>query len=222
MENSKPPGVENEPTITPDLAVNERFPEEAFECPHCGQLLAPTCRVCVSCKLPIDPARVQRQQAAKLEAAEAPVAPPEPPPVRFSWRMFFAVLAVTWLASALVVALAGLMVGQLLMSGVQLGTALWVFFDARQKLIRKPLRWAVGSLILWIIIFPWYLVRRRELDASCPFVEAESGPFTKAMLLVIFIFFMIALIVALMGGPASKGSKGKDGLTVVLAPGDKP
>jgi hypothetical protein len=186
-------------------------------------LLAPTCRVCVSCKLPIDPARIQRQQAAKQEA-EIPVAPPEPPPVRFSWTMFFAVLAASWFVSTVVLRFAGLMAGQLIMSGVQIASAVWVFSDARRKLIRKPLRWAIGSLILWVVIFPWYLVRRRKLKAPCPFVESENGPFTKVMILVIFIFFLIAIVVSLLGGPGSKDFKKfekKSGLTVMLAPQER-
>ena len=42
------------------------FPTEAFQCPACGQLLAPSCRVCVSCKHTINPAEIiqQPQQAA--------------------------------------------------------------------------------------------------------------------------------------------------------------
>ena len=68
------------------------FPDEAFECPYCGQMLAPSCRVCVSCKLPIDPARIQR----KREEAEAAAieAKPELPRVRFNWSILLAVLGV--------------------------------------------------------------------------------------------------------------------------------
>ena len=220
MEDSKSIGFGDEPLGASGSAADTGFPDEPFECPYCGQMLAPSCRVCVSCKLPIDPSRIQRSQAPEPEAVVAS-APPEEPPVRFSWTMFFAVLAASWVGSTMVIHFAGLMVGQLIMSAVQLLSAIWVFFDARQKLIRKPLRWAIGSLILWIVIFPWYLVRRQKLNAPCPFVESESGPFTKVMLLVIFIFFMVGILVSRYGGTAFKSVEGKDGGTSVLSPKKK-
>jgi hypothetical protein len=220
MENPKSPGFGNGWGGAPAPSANPDFPEEAFECPYCGQMLAPSCRVCVSCKLPIDPSRIQRSRAPEPEAVVAS-APPEEPPVRFSWTMFFAVLAASWVGSTVVLHFAGLIVGQLIMSAVQLLSAIWVFFDARQRLIRKPLRWAVGSLILWIVIFPWYLIRRKKLNAPCPFVESESGPFTKVMLLVVFIFFMVGMLVSRYGGPAFKSVEGKDSQTPVLSPRKK-
>lgn len=175
------------------------FPDEAFECPQCGQLLAPSCRVCVSCKRPIHPAEIRRTSAVEL-AAEVPTSKPVPP-VRFSWRMFFAVLAVSWAMTAVALRFLGLDVGRVAMSGLQLISAAWVFLDARQKRIPKALRWGVGSLILWIVIFPWYLVRRRSLEAPCPFVEAESGPFTRVMILMVIIFFLLAILVSTFIGP---------------------
>jgi hypothetical protein len=220
MEDSKSTGFSEEPFGASGSVADPGFPDEPFECPYCGQLLAPTCRICVSCKLPIDPARIHRSRAPEPEAVEA-IAPPEEPPVRFSWTMFFAVLAAAWVSSTVVLHFAGLVAGQLIMSGVQLLSAIWVFFDARQKLIRKPLRWAVGSLILWIVIFPWYLLRRQKLNAPCPFVEAESGPFTKVMLLVIFILFMVGMLASRYGGTAFKSVEGKDGQTLVFSPKKK-
>jgi hypothetical protein len=183
------------------------FPDEVFECPYCGQLLAPSCRVCVSCKLPIDPARIQRKAEA-VAAAAAVEAKPEPPPVRFSWPIFFAVAGVSWLAAVIALGFLGLVGAQLLMSGAQIFSAVWVFWDARQKMVRKPLRWAVGSLLLWLIFFPWYLARRKKLDAPCPFVESESGPFTRVMILAVFIFFLVGIIVSLVSGPAPKSKPG--------------
>ncbi len=193
MESSNLPGGAG-------TLANADFPDEAFECPYCGQMLAASCRVCVSCKLPIDPARIQRKFAAQPATAISE-AGPEPAPVRFSWRIFLGVLAATWLIAVMAVAFLGVEKAQMAMSGVQLLTAMWVFWDARGKLIRKPLRWAVGTLILWIVIFPWYLARRQKLDAPCPFVEAESGPFTRVMLLAIFIIFLAGIIVTLVAGP---------------------
>ena len=39
-------------------AAEPAFPTEPFACPYCGQMLGPGCRVCVACKAPIDPARI--------------------------------------------------------------------------------------------------------------------------------------------------------------------
>ena len=50
MENDKP--VEPESVATENHLSVERFPTEPFPCPSCGQLLAPSCRVCVACKEP--------------------------------------------------------------------------------------------------------------------------------------------------------------------------
>ena len=175
------------------------FPEEAFECPYCGQMLAPSCRVCVSCKLPIDPARIQRR--AEQAAAAAVESRPDVPPVRFSWKYFVGVLIATWAMAVMALGFLGAEKAQVVMSGVQLLTSVWVFWDARRKMIRRPLRWAVGTLILWVVIFPWYLARRQKLEAPCPFVESQSGPFTRVMLLVIFIIFLAGIIITLVGPP---------------------
>jgi hypothetical protein len=48
-------------------------------------------------------------------------------------------------------------------------TAIWVGYDARKfdwagsGLARTPFEWAIGCLALWILIFPVYLVRRRQV-----------------------------------------------------------
>ena len=179
--------------------------------------VAPTCRVCVSCKLPIDPARILGQRPAALEAAVVS-APPEEPPVRFSWKVFFAVLGIAWVLFATVTLTAGISWAYLMINALQPVAAVWVFWDARRKLIRKPLRWALGCIILWVVMLPWYLVRRQKLNAPSPFVESESGPFIKVMLLLIFIFFMISLIASKLGIRDLTSLENQDGKTVVLPP----
>ena len=198
-----PPGFGDDSPRAAGALSEPEFPDEPFECPSCGQLLAPSCRVCVACKQPINPAAVQKSHPVDLRL-QIPEIEPQLPPVRFPWRMFFYILALSWVVSTVAVHFLGLMEGQVAISGLQLLSAIWVFFDARQQAIPKPLRWGVGSLILWIVIFPWYLVRRRTPKAPCPFVESESGPFVRVMLLVIFVFFLIAIIVSLLGGSAAK------------------
>ena len=54
-------------TVDSPAAVAE-FPSEPFQCPACGQLLAPACRVCVACKHTIDPAEIARPQEVALPA----------------------------------------------------------------------------------------------------------------------------------------------------------
>ncbi len=195
METSNP--------LNAGTAGGSGFPDEAFECPYCGQLLAPTCRVCVSCKLPIDPARIQRSVPVAPESLPV-LTKPEPAPVRFSWPIFFAVLGASWVIAVVVMRFFGLEKAQFIMSGVQIVAAIWVFFDARQKTIRKPMRWALGSLLLWLIFFPWYLARRLRPEAPSPFVESESGPFTRVMILAIFILFLVGVIVTVISGPVAK------------------
>ena len=47
-------------------------------------------------------------------------------------------------------------------------TTLWVWADARGRdwsgddLANRPWKWIVGSLCLWMLVFPLYLVRRRR------------------------------------------------------------
>lgn len=60
----------------------------------------------------------------------------------------------------------------LVIVAVLIGTSFWVYFDAKSIGIKKgqvtgfadmaPGSWAVGCLILWIIFFPFYLMKRGE------------------------------------------------------------
>ena len=56
---------------------------------------------------------------------------------------------------------------------VVLGTAIWVDQDARKLVAsgatkaqlggNSPLTWGIATILLWIIVFPWYLVNRGEV-----------------------------------------------------------
>lgn len=87
------------------------------------------------------------------------------------------------------------------MGGAQSLAGLWVLFDALQRRIARPMRWAVGSMLLPIVVFPWYLARRSKPKASVPFVEAEMGPVTRFLLLALLVFFLVSLIFYLVQGP---------------------
>jgi len=81
------------------------------------------------------------------------------------------------------------------MGGVVLVTSAWVFCDAHDKLLPKPLRWGLLSLLVWIVVFPWYLARRRDPVARCPFIEASSSSRLLLALLVISVLQGIVIIV---------------------------
>lgn len=77
--------------------------------------------------------------------------------------------------------------------GVELAASAWVYYDAHARRIPRPLRWGLGSLLLWILIFPWYLSRRRTPEAPCPFVEAEVGPITRFLLVILLTIILGSL-----------------------------
>ncbi len=187
--------------VTPDSSVQvAEPPTEPFACPACGQMLAPSCRVCVACKRVIDPAEIARAQF--LQAAPAPVESVRPklPPVRFSWPFFFLVFGVSCF---LVVILQGLWTDQqrvlLVMGGLQTLAGVWVFFDALHHGVPKPLRWSIGSMLLPLVIFPWYLSRRRTPQAPVPFLE--GGPVIRLVILALLLFFLANLIFYFVQGP---------------------
>jgi len=177
------------------------FPSEPFQCPACGQLLAPACRVCVACKHPINPAEIARPQEMALAAGPAPGTEPRPEPVRYPWRIFFAVLGISFFLALVFEGLWGEQKAQLAMGGAQALAGVWVFFDAVRQRIPRPLRWAVGSMVLPVIIFPWYLARRRMLQSPVPFVEAEVGPVTRFLLFALLIFILARLIFYIVQNP---------------------
>src|SRR5438034_7671280 len=81
-------------------ASGAAFPDEAFPCPACGQMLGPLCRVCVACKQPIDPAQIKAAsaRAPQLQPFEAQ---PATGNVRFPWLLFSVLLLVRILAAQL-------------------------------------------------------------------------------------------------------------------------
>ncbi len=181
---------QSQPPLPPPESATS---EEPFPCPACGQMLAPSCRVCVACKHPIDPAVTVRLQPSQ--------APPPPPaaaqpilPVKFPWRMFLLVLAAWIVIAEGVLEILGLARGQLALGGVQILTSIWVFYDAQHKGLPKPLRWGLGSILLWPIVFPWYLARRKRVEAACPFIEGPTSGAMRALLLLLLLvlFFLLA------------------------------
>lgn len=192
----------NAETADTSASVAE-FPSEPFQCPACGQLLAPACRVCVACRKPIDFGAVGRPTEVVLPPTPALGTEPPPEPVRFPWRIFFAVLGISF---GIAFVLEALWQGQeqnvsMVMQGIQMLAGLWVFFDAMRRHLPRPLRWALGSMLLPVIVFPWYLARRNKPQSPVPFVEAEVRPVTRFLLIALLLFFLACLIFYIVEGP---------------------
>jgi hypothetical protein len=179
-----------EDIATDKPSPEDQFPGEPFPCPACGQLLAPSCRVCVACHHSIDPAEIRKPQTPV--AVETPVER-EPEPVRFSWRSFLRVFVIWVVGGTLVQRFMPPLRAQLVLGGVQILCSFWVLFDALQKHLPRPFRWGMGTLLLWPIIFPWYLARRNYPLRPCPFIEARVKPTTIAAL-----FILLAVLVYVM------------------------
>jgi len=180
---------------TPSLPAG--FPAEAFPCPNCEQLLAPTCRVCVACKQPIDPAEIKLPVLELLKArAQATRSAPR---VYFPWGLFFALLIVRLLVLITTTRLWGVAKAEVLVGGLEIITSAWIFYDAPRRHIAKSLRWFLGSLFLWVVFFPWYLVRRRAPETPCPLIEAEARPLTLVLILLLLLFFLLGIIALTMG-----------------------
>ncbi len=179
----------------------EAASDEPFACPACGQMLASTCRICVACKQPVDPALIQRPLPPAPESGAEQELPVELPPVQFSWAVFFSVLS-AWLFAAIVTQrFLGPEISQYVLGGIVILCSAWVFYDAQQKGLAKPLRWGIGVMLLWIVVFPWYLVRRRTPEAPCPFVEGEASPLARVLLFVVMAFLLLGIAILVFKGP---------------------
>lgn len=170
---------------------NNAFPSEPFPCPACGQMLAAACRVCVSCRRAINPAEIGRPElGTELRRSDAPLEAAES--VRFPWRIFWLVLSVSWLAAVIILLVSGPEKTRLLFGAVPLISAVWVVFDGARRRVTVPLRWGLGTLMLWPVFLPWYLARRKTPQARCPFVE---GPGMPILLMVVLAVNLLTLLV---------------------------
>jgi hypothetical protein len=188
IEHDKP--YELESSASDNRPSDEQFPTEPFPCPACGQLLAPSCRVCVACHQVIDPTAIRQPGVAP---AVGKPARRELEFVRFPWRTFLIVFGIWVVGATLVQRYMPPLKAQLVLGGVQILCSFWVLFDALGKRLPRPLRWGMGTLLLWPIIFPWYLARRNRPRQPCPFIEARVNPITLAVLLILLaaLFYLL-------------------------------
>jgi hypothetical protein len=173
--------------------ASSAFPSEVFPCPACGQLLAPSCRVCVACKQPIDPAKINLTPVP-VSLAEAAPAQSIIATVRFPWPLFLALLLIRILLAGLAERGWGLLKAELVLGAIEMICAVWVFYDANRIGAPRPFRWALGTVFLWPIVFPWYLVRRKMPRALCPFVEGIGLPIVLLALVAIGVLFALLKI----------------------------
>ena len=183
-----------------EASANSAFPDEPFPCPACGQMLAPTCRVCVACKRPVDPTQIARPESVAA-GTEPEAIQPQIERVPFPWLILLFVLVIWFFTASVVLRFLSPVNSQIAMISLVVLSSIWVFYDARERRVPKPLRWGVGCLLLWIVFFPWYMARRRTPEAACPFIEAERGPLVRALLIALLVFFLVSVLLVVLKGP---------------------
>lgn len=216
-----PPGQTTAPVAEAASGSNDGhtasgFPSEPFPCPYCGQMLAPTVRVCVACRHSIHPRDIVVLPATPPPSAAAPPqargprfawmtpAPPRPGEVQrvqFSLPTFLMVLAIALGIATLALKVLGPVKSQYVMPGLVLFSSIWVYLDAYHRKLPKPLQWAIGSLLVWIVVFPWYIARRRLPNAACPLIEMDSRRFFRAILVLLFVGFLFSVLLQYLRGP---------------------
>jgi hypothetical protein len=181
------------------LGTLNRAAEEPFACPVCGQMLGPGSRICAVCKAPVDPSEI-KGPAPRIEPSPLSPTPTPLERARFPWKLFALLLLARLAVAASANRYLGLSRTFLLLGVFEILCGVWVGYDAIQRGVPKPFRWGLGSALLWILVFPWYLTRRRMPWASCPFIEAEAGPVTRAVFFALVVFFLLSVLAVITKG----------------------
>lgn len=176
-------------------------PPEPFACPHCGQMLAPECRVCVACRQPIEIDKIGDGGRTDLLQPQADTLPSKSVRSHFSWAIFFVILAAALVLMSVAIRLIGLEASRLVFVGIMFICAGWVFYDARFKGIPRPWRWSIMTLFFWIVFFPWYLGRRRTPESPCAVMESPTSVFFRALFWFVLILLFLTLLAALVKSP---------------------
>lgn len=180
------------------------YPSEPFACPACGQMLAPNVRVCVACKEPIDPARIQRQRVPQPAVVAAAPAAKALQTVRFPWPIFFMVLVASMLLFGALLEMLTQEHAQMVMAGMEILVGIWVIQDAVAHKIPCPFRWGLAAMLIHVVFLSWYIGRRRTPQLPCPFVESKVSPFSRYLLLALMVFFLLSAVMYLLQGPLPK------------------
>jgi hypothetical protein len=187
----------------PNLVGAISPPAEPFPCPNCGQMLAPTCRVCVACRQPIDfgqiaPVQIFPPAVPTLEGESLPQAIGH---AHFSWPIFLIVLIAALSLVSVAIHFLGVQTTQLVFVGIAFVCAGAVYLDAHSRKIPRAWRWSIMTLFFWIAFFPWYLSRRRFPHSPCPIIEAETSILFRALIWFIVIMLFLSFIAAMLKGP---------------------
>jgi hypothetical protein len=174
---------------------------EPFACPHCGQMLAPTCRVCVACGEHIEPAEILRIEGRFNGQPSSESQRPTGQRAQFSWPFFFAILAGAMVIISIAIRLLGVETAKLAFVGFTLMCAGWVFYDARSKGIPQAWRWTIMTVFFWIVFFPWYLSRRRTPSVPCLVMEKQTSVFFRALFWCVVILLFLSFIAAVIKSP---------------------
>lgn len=57
-----------------------------------------------------------------------------------------------------------------------LASAIWVYIDAKKRGFSNPASWGFGTFFVWIVVFPWYLVRRNRPSPDSGNPPGGYGP----------------------------------------------
>lgn len=69
--------------------------------------------------------------------------------------------------------------------------AVYVFNDAIKKEISNQLAWAVGTAILWFIVFPLYLIKRKDLEGTVTDIDGSHKPYNTRMGYILIVVITI-------------------------------
>lgn len=185
-------------------------PADPFPCPNCGQMLGPGCAVCAACRAPVDftkvrtatepaPAFAPAPGSGAPEVANrqgpSPLGKDAPSPSQFSLPIFIISVLVYLTVVGAAARVLPITDFRYFLAGLLVACTGWVIFDAHARRIPHPLRWGLGTLFIWVVVFPWYLSRRRTPAMPCPIMDAQSRYFART---VVFVFVLCGILYCLV------------------------